>query len=89
MPTTTRSTSSGLTSPWYGQPTAHDTAARTLMPWASASCTTGRKRSMLSSMLQLMLRRLKASLAAPNTTISSGRPARAASSPLRLGVSTE
>ena len=63
--------------------------APTLMPWASASCTTGRKRSMLSSMLQLMLRRLKASLAAPNTTISSGRPASAASRPLRLGVSTE
>ena len=29
---TTRSTSSALTSPWYGQPSAHETAPRTLMP---------------------------------------------------------
>ena len=36
-----------------------------------------------------MLRWLKASLAAPNTTISSGLPASAASKPLRFGVSTE
>ena len=47
---------------------------------------------MLSSMLQLMLRWLKASVAAPNTTISSGRiagSAMAASKPFRFGVSTE
>ena len=74
---TTRSTSSGVTSPWYGQPSAHEIAARTLMPCACAAATTGAKRSMLSSMLQLMLRWLKASLAAPKTTISSGH-ARAA-----------
>jgi hypothetical protein len=48
---------------------------------------------MLWAMLQLMLRWLKASLAAPNTTISSGQNARssatAASKPCMLGVSTE
>ena len=44
---------------------------------------------MLSSMLQLMLRWLKASLAAPKTTISSGLRGSAASSPFMLGVSTE
>ena len=44
---------------------------------------------MLSAMLQLMLRWLKASLAEPNTTISSGLSSTAASKPLRLGVSTE
>ena len=91
--TTTRSTSSGVTSPWYGQPSAHEIAERTLMPWAFAAATTGRKRSMLSSMPQLMLRWLNASLAAPNTTISSGHCARgaasAASRPFRFGVSTE
>ncbi|EWS64544.1 hypothetical protein Y695_02210 [Hydrogenophaga sp. T4] len=44
---------------------------------------------MLSAMEQLMFFWLKASLAAPNTTISSGRSSSAASKPLRLGVSTE
>ncbi|MNV39494.1 hypothetical protein D3C71_1310770 [compost metagenome] len=44
---------------------------------------------MLSAMLQLMLRWLKASLAEPKTTISSGLSSTAASKPLRLGVSTE
>ena len=45
---------------------------------------------MLSAIEQLMLRWLKASLAAPNTTISSGlRSATAASKPFMLGVSTE
>jgi hypothetical protein len=43
---------------------------------------------MLSSMPQLMLRWLKASLAAPKTTISSGRVGSAASRPFRLGTST-
>ncbi len=42
----------------------------------------------MSSMLQLMLRWLKASLAAPKTTTSSGRVGSAASSPFRLGTST-
>ena len=85
---TTRSTSSRLTSPWYGQPSAHETAPRTLTPAARAAATTGRKRSMLSSMPQLMLRWLKASLAAPKTTISSGRVGSAASRPFMLGTST-
>ena len=44
---------------------------------------------MLSAIEQLMLRWLKASLAAPKTTTSSGRLASAASRPFRLGVSTE
>jgi hypothetical protein len=44
---------------------------------------------MLSSIEQLMLRRLKASLAAPNTTISSGLEFTAASKPFMFGVSTE
>ena len=86
---TTRSTSSAVTSPWYGQPSATETAQRTVIECSCAIATTGRKRSMLSSMLQLMLRWLKASLAAPNTTISSGWLASAASIPFRLGVSTE
>ena len=42
------------------------------MPAARAAATTGAKRSMLSAMEQLMFFWLKASLAAPNTTISSG-----------------
>jgi len=89
---TTCSTSSGVTSPWYGQPSAQEIAARTRSPASCAAATTGRKRSTLSSMPQLMLRRLKASLAAPNTTTSSGRAAglaSAASRPFRLGVRTE
>jgi len=47
---------------------------------------------MLSATEQLMLRRLKASLAAPKTTTSSGRAAgsvSAASRPFMLGTSTE
>ena len=44
---------------------------------------------MLSSMQQLMLRWLKASLAAPKTTISSGWSSSAASRPFMFGVSTE
>ena len=44
---------------------------------------------MLSAIEQLMFFWLKASLAAPNTTISSGLSNSAASNPLRLGVSTE
>ena len=44
---------------------------------------------MLSSMLQLMLRWLKASVAAAKTTISSGRVSNAASKPFMFGVSTE
>ena len=44
---------------------------------------------MLWAIEQLMLRWLKASLAAANTTISSGRLARAASKPCKLGMSTE
>ena len=59
------------------------------VPAAKAASTTGAERSMLSAMLQLMFFWLKASLAAPNTTISSGRVAMAASKPFRLGVSTE
>ena len=47
------------------------------------------KRSMLAAIEQLMLRWLNASLAAPNTTTSSGRDASAASKPFMLGVSTE
>ena len=34
---TTRSTSSGATSPWYGQPSAHEIAPRTLMPCSCAA----------------------------------------------------
>ena len=41
-----------------------ETTPRTWMPCARAACTTGAKRSMLSAMEQLMLRWLKASLAA-------------------------
>jgi hypothetical protein len=63
------------------------------MPLARAASTTGAKRSMLSAMEQLMFFWLKASLAAANTTISSGQKARAgataASKPFMLGVSTE
>ena len=61
------------------------------MPCSRAASTTGAKRSMLSSIEQLMLRWLKASLAAPNTTISSGLRAaqRRASKPFMFGVSTE
>ena len=44
---------------------------------------------MLSAIEQLMLRWLNASVAAPNTTISSGRDGSAASKPFMLGVSTE
>jgi hypothetical protein len=44
---------------------------------------------MLSAIEQLMLRWLKASLAAANTTISSGFESSAASKPFMLGVSTE
>ena len=58
------------------------------MPAACAAATTGRKRSTLSAMLQLMLRWLKASVAAANTTTSSGRDGSAASRPFRFGVST-
>ncbi len=54
-----------------------------------AAATTGAKRSMDSAIEQLMFFWLNASLAAPNTTISSGRVATAASQPFRLGVSTE
>ena len=67
-------------------------ADRTFSPASRAAATTGAKRSMLSSMLQLMLRWLKAWVAAPNTTTSSGRvaapPASAACSPSMLGTST-
>lgn len=54
-------------------------APRTAMPAARAASTTGAKRSMLSAMLQLMFFWLKASLAEPKTTISSGRVGTAAS----------
>lgn len=54
-------------------------APRTAMPAARAASTTGAKRSMLSAIEQLMFFWLKASLAAPNTTISSGLSATAAS----------
>jgi hypothetical protein len=64
-------------------------APRTKMPAARAAATTGAKRSMLSAIEQLMLRWLKASLAAPNTTISSGFDFSAASKPVMFGVSTE
>jgi hypothetical protein len=68
-------------------------APRTQMPFSRAAATTGAKRSMLSAMEQLMFFWLKASLAAPNTTISSGHSSRgaamAASKPFMLGVSTE
>ena len=63
-------------------------APRTATPAARAASTTGAKRSMLSAMLQLMFFWLKASLAAPKTTISSGLSSTAASQPFRLGVST-
>ncbi len=49
------------------------------MPAARAASTTGAKRSMLSAMEQLMFFWLNASLAAPNTTISSGLDNTAAS----------
>jgi hypothetical protein len=51
-------------------------APRTLMPLrrARGRAPRGAKRSMLSAIEQLMFFWLKASLAAPNTTISSGRP---------------
>ena len=78
-----------MTSPWYGQPTAHETAERTLIPAACAAATTGAKRSIDSAIEQLMLRWLKASVAAAKITISSGRLASAASKPFRFGVSTE
>ena len=70
----------GAISPSYGQPTVHDIAPRTRMPFSSAAATTGAKRSMLSAMEQLMFFWLKASLAAPNTTISSGHSSRGAMS---------
>jgi hypothetical protein len=44
-----------------------------MMPLSRAACTTGANRSMLSAIEQLMFFWLKASLAAPNTTISSGQ----------------
>ena len=56
---------------------------------ARAACTTGAKRSMLSAIEQLMFFWLKASLAAPNTTISSGLDNKAASKPFMFGVNTE
>ena len=63
------------------------------MPCAFAAATTGRKRSMLSAIEQLMLLRLNASVAAAKTTISSGHCARgadsAASRPFMFGTSTE
>ena len=59
------------------------------VPAANAACTTGAKRSMLSAIEQLMFLWLKASLAAPKTTISSGLDFKAASKPCTLGVSTE
>ena len=63
------------------------------MPCAFAAATTGRKRSTLSAIEQLMLRWLNASLAAAKTTISSGhcaaRRRSAASRPFMFGVSTE
>jgi hypothetical protein len=93
MRRTTRSTSSGLTSPWYGQPSATEIAPRTLMPCFLAASTTGRKRSMLSAIEQLMFFWLNASVAAAKTTISSGNSARgadsAASRPFVFGISTE
>jgi len=73
---TTCSTSSGDTSPWYGQPSATEIAPRTLMPCFLAASTTGRKRSMLSAIEQLMFFWLNASVAAAKTTISSGHSAR-------------
>jgi hypothetical protein len=54
-------------------------APRTAMPAAKAASTTGAKRSMLSAMEQLIFFWLKASLADPNTTISSGLSSTAAS----------
>ena len=75
-------------SPSYGQPTVQLMAPRTAMPLASAASTTGAKRSMLSAMLQLMFFWLKASLAAPKTTISSTPAATAPSKPFMFGVST-
>ena len=85
----TIATRDGAMSPSYGQPTAHEIAARTLTPAALAAATTGAKRSIDSAIEQLMFFWLNASLAAPKTTISSGRVAIAASQPFMLGVSTE
>ncbi len=82
-------TRAGATSPSYGQPTAHEIAARTFTPAALAAATTGANRSIDSAIEQLMFFWLNASLAAPNTTISSGRVLTADSQPFRLGVSTE
>ncbi len=59
------------------------------MPWARAASLTGAKRSIDSAIEQLMFFWLKASLAAPNTTISSAFAAAAPSKPFMLGVSTE
>ena len=59
------------------------------MPAACAAVTTGAKRSIDCSIEQLMLRWLKASVAAAKITISSGRVASAASKPFMFGVSTE
>jgi hypothetical protein len=67
----------GRISPSYGQPTVQLMAPRTRCLAANAASTTGAKRSMLSAMLQLMFFWLKASLAAPKTTISSGLSAAA------------
>ena len=52
---TTCSTSSALTSPSYGQPSATETAARTLMPCGLRGLDDRRKRSTLSAIEQLML----------------------------------
>ena len=58
------------------------------MPALRAASTTGAKRARLSAIEQLMFLRLKVSVAAPNTAISSAPAARAASKPRMLGTST-
>ena len=85
----TSPTLSGVTSPWYGQPSAQEIAPRTRIPALVAAAATGRKRSIDSAMLQLMFRCENASLAAPKTTTSSAFAASARSKPCMFGTSTE
>jgi hypothetical protein len=58
------------------------------MPFCRAASMTGRKRSRLSAMEQLMFFCEKASEAAAKTAISSTPAASACSKPFRLGTST-
>jgi hypothetical protein len=63
-------------------------AARTRTPFAFAASVTGRARSRLSAIEQLMFLFENASDAATNTATSSQPAASAASNPFMFGVST-